>query len=233
MSYAYTYPRPAVTVDIVIFGHDSKDEKNGLSLLLIRRGVEPFKDEWALPGGFLKMDETLDEAARRELSEESGVDNVYLEQLYTFGALERDPRARTVSVAYFALVETSKFKLKASTDAVEAKWFPIGRQPKLAFDHSRIVKVAIQRLQNKIRYEPIGFELLPKQFTLSQLQELHEAVLGETLDKRNFRKKILSFGVLKELGRKVENVRHRSPQLFSFDETKFKSLTKKGRKYEI
>ena len=231
MKFSYAYARPEVTVDIVIFGYDH--ESADLSLLLIERNRQPFLGEWALPGGFIHMDETLEEAARRELREEAGVKDVYLEQLYTFGALKRDPRDRVISVAYYALVERKRLVLKAGTDAACAKWFPVAKPPRLAFDHKEIVKIAVQRLRGKIRYEPIGFELLPQQFTLTQLQMLYEVILDQPLDKRNFRKKILSFGVLKPAKKKLADVPYRAPQLFSFDEGTYKSLLKSGTKYEI
>ncbi len=233
MSFSYEYPRPNLTVDIVVMGYHDDLGEGSLSLLLIKRGTEPFKDRWALPGGFVRLEETLEEAAVRELSEEAGVRNVFLEQLYTFGAVQRDPRDRVVSVAYYALVESTKFKLKASTDASDAKWFPVDRLPKLAFDHSEIVKTAVLRLRNKVRYEPIGFELLPRKFTLSQIQKLYELILGQDLDKRNFRRKILSYGILKELDDKLEDVPYRSPSLYKFDEAKYRALAKSGFKYEI
>src|SRR5438876_559217 len=192
MPYTYKYPRPALTVDCVVFGYDEGE----LKVLLIQRGLEPFKGRWALPGGFVRVDETLDKAARRELDEETGLKDVFLEQLYTFGAVDRDPRERVVSVAYYALVKLSDHRAKAATDAASAEWFPISKVPKLAFDHADILATALTRLKGKVRYQPIGFELLPPKFTLSQLQHLYEAVLGSELDKRTFRKNVLSFGLL-------------------------------------
>src|SRR5437667_3092417 len=192
LPYSYQYPRAALTVDCVVFGFDEGE----LKVLLIQRGLEPFKGRWALPGGFVHVDETLDAAARRELDEEAGLRNVFLEQLYTFGAVDRDPRERVVSVAYYALVKLSEHRAKAATDAADAEWFPISKVPKLAFDHADILATALTRLKGKVRYQPIGFELLPPKFTLSQLQHLYEAVLETELDKRNFRKKVLSFGLL-------------------------------------
>ena len=185
MPYTYQYPRAALTVDCVVFGFDESE----LKVLLIQRALEPFKGKWALPGGFVHVDETLDEAARRELAEEAGLKNVFLEQLYSFGAVNRDPRERVISVTYYALVKLSGHNPEAATDAKKAKWFPVSKLPKLAFDHADMVVMALARLQGKVRYHPIGFELLPEEFTLSQLQHLYEAVLGTELDKRNFRKK--------------------------------------------
>src|SRR5438309_1819582 len=166
MPYTYQYPRAALTVDCVVFGFDDAE----LKVLLIQRGLEPFKGKWALPGGFVRVDETLDDAARRELAEEAGLKDVFLEQLYSFGALDRDPRERVVSVAYYALVKLSDHRAKAATDACDAAWFAVSEATNLAFDHDRILAVAHERLRNKVRYQPIGFELLPPRFTLSQLQ---------------------------------------------------------------
>src|SRR5438105_4136935 len=178
MAYTYQYPRAALTVDCVVFGFDEGD----LKVLLVERGLEPFKGRWALPGGFVRVDETLDAAARRELQEEAGLTNVFLEQLYTFGAVDRDPRERVVSVAYYALVKLSDHRAKAATDAANAEWFPISKVPKLAFDHADILTTALARLKSKVRYQPIGFELLPPKFTLSELQHLYEALLATELD---------------------------------------------------
>lgn len=234
MAFSYEYPRANLAVDIVVFGYQPEIEGlHSLSLLLIQRGLEPFRGQWALPGGFVHIDEDLEQAARRELKEEAGLDNIFLEQLYTFGRVDRDPRERVVSCAYYALVEQSKFKPKAATDAADAKWYPLRKLPKLAFDHAEIVKTADERLRNKVRYEPVGFELLPKQFTLGQLQSLYESILETELDKRNFRKKVLAYGVLKELDRKTENQPHRPSSLYSFDSAKYKSLMKKGLKFDL
>lgn len=229
MSYTYAYPRAALTVDCVVFGFDEAE----LKVLLIQRGLEPFKGRWALPGGFVRLDETLDDAARRELEEEAGLRNVFLEQLYTFGAVGRDPRERIVSVAHFALVKLAAHETKAATDAADAQWFPISKVPKLAFDHAEILATALTRLKGKVRYEPIGFELLPPKFTLSELQHLYEAVLGSELDKRNFRKKVLSFGLLVPLKEKQMAGRHRPAQLFRFDAEKYEKLKKKGFNFEL
>src|SRR5436190_8594109 len=150
MAYTYKYSRPALTVDCVVFGFDDGE----LKVLLIQRGLIPFKGRWALPGGFVRVEETLDEAARRELIEETGLTNVFLEQLYTFGAVDRDPRERVVSVAYFALVKHAEHPAAGATDASDARWFPIGKFPRLAFDHADILMTALARLRAKVRYEP-------------------------------------------------------------------------------
>src|SRR4051794_16654283 len=229
MPHTYQYPRAALTVDCVVFGFDEEE----LKVLLIERGLEPFKGRWALPGGFVRVDETLDAAARRELQEETGLTNVFLEQLYTVGTVDRDPRERVVSVAYYALVKLSEHAAKAATDAANARWFPVSKTPKLAFDHGEILAMALARLQGKVRYQPIGFELLPAKFTLSQLQHLYEAVLNAKLDKRNFRKKVLGFGLLVPLNETQMAGRHRPAQLFRFDTTRYEKLKRKGFNFEI
>ena len=229
MPHTYEYPRPAVTVDCVVFGLDEQD----LKVLLVRRGLPPFEGRWALPGGFVRMEETLDDAARRELREETGLKDVYLEQLYTFGDVRRDPRGRVVSVAYYALVNLADHRVQAATDASDAAWFAATDLPRLAFDHDRILDAASQRLKGKVRYQPIGFELLPEKFTLSQLQRLYETVLERPLDKRNFRKKILSMGVLVETDEVQQDVAHRAARLYRFDEEKYRRLRKKGFNFEI
>jgi len=229
MPHTYQYPRAALTVDCVVFGFD-QDE---LKVLLIQRALEPFKGAWALPGGFVRVDETLDDAARRELDEETGLKDVFLEQLYTFGEIKRDPRERVVSLAHYALVKLSDHKAKAATDAANAEWFPISKLPKLAFDHADIAAAALARLQGKVRYQPIGFELLPPKFTLSELQHLYEAILEIKLDKRNFRKKVLGFGLLLPLKETQMTGRHRPAQLFRFDADKYEKLKKRGFNFEL
>jgi len=229
MPYTYQYPRAALTVDCVVFGFDEGE----LKVLLIQRALDPFKGRWALPGGFVRVEETIDEAARRELEEEAGLRDVFLEQLYTFGEVGRDPRERVVSVAYYALVKLSDHRAKAATDAANAEWFPVSKVPKLAFDHADILATALARLKGKVQYQPIGFELLPPKFTLSQLQHLYEAVLGADLDKRNFRKKVLGFGLLVPLKETQMAGRHRPAQLFSFDADKYEKLKKRGFNFEL
>lgn len=225
----YEYPRPALTVDCVVFGLD-EDE---LEVLLVRRGLEPFAGRWALPGGFVHIDETLDDAALRELQEETGLERVYLEQLYSFGALDRDPRERVITVAYYALVKLSDHKVRAATDAADAAWFAISDLPELAFDHAEIFDVALARLRNKLRYQPIGFELLPKKFTLTQLQRMYEVILERSLDKRNFRKKILAMDLLVELDEVQKDVAHRAARLYKFDDRHYRKLVKQGFSFEI
>jgi 8-oxo-dGTP diphosphatase len=229
MAYTYQYPRAALTVDCVVFGFDNA----GLKILLIQRGLTPFKGKWALPGGFVRADETVDDAARRELAEETGLNNVFLEQLYTFGAVNRDPRERVVSVAYYALVKLAEHPAVGAGDANAAAWFPVAQVPALAFDHAEIVNEALARLRGKVRYEPIGFELLPEKFTLSQLQGLYEAALQTELDKRNFRKKILATTLLVPLREKSLSGAHRPAQLFRFDGRKYEALKKRGFDFDL
>jgi 8-oxo-dGTP diphosphatase len=228
--YNYEYPRPALTVDCIVFGLNAQQE---LKVMLIQRNIPPFQGQWAIPGGFVRIDETLEEAALRELQEETGIHHIFLEQLYTFGDLGRDPRDRTVTVAYFALINLVEQKIQASTDARAAEWFAISNIPQLAFDHNQILQVAIARLRSKIRYEPIGFELLPQNFSLSQLQRLYETVLDRPLDKRNFRKKILGMDLLIDTGKVEHNVAHRAAKLYQFDENKYLQLKQKGFNFEI
>jgi 8-oxo-dGTP diphosphatase len=228
MAYTYEYPRPAVAVDCVIFGLDKTD----LKILLIQRGHDPFKNAWALPGGFVEMEESLEDAARRELEEETGVKDVFFEQLYTFGTPTRDPRGRVISIAYFALVNLDEHPVTAASDADNAAWFPLEKLPTLAFDHKEVLEMAFNRLKAKVRYQPIGFELLPEKFTLPQLQEMYEKILGKKLNKRNFRTKVLKMNILKHVGKQIE-VAHRPASLYSFDNEEYERLTKEGFVFEI
>jgi 8-oxo-dGTP diphosphatase len=229
MTHTYEYPRAALAVDCVVFGLDEAD----LKVLLIQRRLQPFQHAWALPGGFVHIDETLDNAARRELAEEAGVTDVYLEQLYTFGGLDRDPRERVVTVAYFALAKLSDHRIRAATDAMGVGWFSLDELPKLAFDHAEIVGRARDRLRGKVRYAPVGFELLPPRFSLTQLQRLYEIILGSDLDKRNFRKKILAMDLIVETDEVEQNVRHRAARLYRFDRRKYDRLAKQGFSFAI
>jgi 8-oxo-dGTP diphosphatase len=233
MAYTYEYPRPSLTVDCVIFG---LDESVKLKILLIQRGHDPFKDSWALPGGFVDMDETLEHAALRELKEETGVEDVFIEQLYTFGTPNRDPRGRVVTVVYYALINLSEYKIGADSDAKDVRWFEIDNLPELAFDHADILALSIARLRSKVRYQPLGFELLPQTFTLTQLQKLYETILGlpkeKGLNKRNFRTKILKMNILKEVSIQ-KGVAHRPAQLYCFDEARYQQLHKEGFNFEI
>lgn len=222
--FTYAYPRPSVTVDIVVYGYDGGRQ---LKLLLIQRGSEPFQGSWALPGGFVDMDEDLEAAALRELEEETGVRDLFVEQLYTFGTPGRDPRGRVISVAYFSLVNLQDHPAVAASDAAQAEWFSLNELPELAFDHSEVIKMANDRLAAKVRYQPIGFELLPAQFTLGQLQQLYETVLNvdKGFNKRNFRTRILRTGILEEVGRQ-QNVAHRPAVLYKFNQENYERLAR-------
>ena len=233
MPYTYEYPRPSLTVDCVVFGLEGLDDAASLRVLLIERAHDPFAGCWALPGGFVDMDEDLETAARRELEEETGLRLSYLEQLYTFGAPDRDPRGRVVSVAWFALVQALDHVPESGSDAAQASWHPVADLPPLAFDHRRILRMAHQRLRAKIRYAPIGFELLPDTFTLRQLQHLYEVILEKPLDKRNFRRKVLSMGVLEETGELEQDVAHRAARLYRFNEARYRALSDDGFDFEI
>lgn len=200
-----------LTVDLVVL----TIRDGALHVLLIQRGIEPFKGRWALPGGFILKGESLEDAARRELEEETGVDDVYLEQLYTFGEPGRDPRGRVVTVAYYALI-ASDVEVMGGSDAVEAKWYPVSRTPSLAFDHKGILEYTIERIRNKLEYTTVGFELLPRKFTLSMLQQVYELILGKELDKRNFRRKIEMLDQLVPLEEWHQDGPARPAQLFRF-----------------
>lgn len=208
--HQYAHPHPAVTVDVVVF--TIRDRK--LKLLLVRRGSEPYRGKWALPGGFVRADEGLDAAARRELQEETGVSGVFLEQLYTFGEPKRDPRERVITVAYYALIPSDKLQLRAASDAEAVGWFAMDELPKLAFDHAEIVSMAHQRLVAKLDYSTIAFAFMPKKFTLSELQEVYEIIRQEEIDKRNFRKWILSLNQIEETDEERRGGIHRPAKLF-------------------
>lgn len=227
--YCYDYPRPALTTDCIIFGFDEVE----LKVLLIERGIEPYKGHWAFPGGFVQMDETTEEGAKRELFEETGLQNIFIEQLFTFSDVDRDPRGRVVSVAYYALVNLKDHHAIAGDDAKTARWFSVKDIPPLAFDHDQVFRMAMYRLKGKIRYQPIGFELLPKKFTFTELQHLYEVILEIKLDRRNFRKKILKMDLLIELDEKQENVAHKAATFFKFNKTKYEELINKGFNFEI
>jgi 8-oxo-dGTP diphosphatase len=208
--FCYRYPHPALTTDVVLF--TLRDAT--LQLLLIRRRNPPFQGQWALPGGFLDMDEDLAACALRELKEETGIGNVYLEQLYTFGAPGRDPRERVISVAFYGLAPSESITLRPASDATEAAWFAFNELPQLAFDHRQIVDKAHERLVAKLDYSTIAFQFLPKQFTLSELQDVYEIIRSEPLDKRNFRKWILGRDLIEETGGERRNGSHRPAKLF-------------------
>jgi len=190
------YERPSVTVDVIIF----TVRDNDLKVLLIRRKYWPGEGMWAIPGGFVHMDESLEEAARRELAEETGVENVYLEQLYTFGDPGRDPRTRVITVAYLALVDAGQLQPRAADDAADVGWFSVHDLPPLAFDHVDILKCALQRLRHKLESTALGSLFMPEEFTLSELRRAYERILNEKLDSRRFRCRILAADILEEIG---------------------------------
>lgn len=210
------YDRPSVTVDVLVFAIVDQQ----LQVALIKRGIAPFKGRWAIPGGFVHIDESLEDAARRELAEEAGVQGVFLEQLYTFGAPDRDPRGRVITVAYYALVPDQQVTLIASTDAHEARWYPVDSLPPLAFDHKQILNLALERLKSKLEYSNIAYSLLPPQFRLTELQQVYETILGRPLDKRNFRKRMLSLGLLEATRQVDKSGAHRPAQLYRFKKRK-------------
>ena len=209
-TYQYPYPHPAVTTDIVVF----TIRRQHLQLLLIRRGNEPYKGKWALPGGFLNIGEDLESCAMRELAEETGIKDVYLEQLYTFGKPDRDPRERVISVTYYALTPSSQMEPKAASDAADAGWFPVDDLPDLAFDHLEIISLGHQRLMAKLNYSTIAFQFLSERFTLSELQQVYEIIRNQPLDKRNFRKWILALDRIEETDELLRNSNHRPARLY-------------------
>ena len=208
--YQYKYPHPAVTTDIVIFTLRDKQ----LKVLLIMRGGDPYQGKWALPGGFVRLDEDLETGARRELAEETGISGVYLEQLYTFGAVDRDPRERVITIAYYALIPSDKIQLQAATDAEAVGWFSLNALPPLAFDHQDIIAMAHQRLVAKLDYSTIAFQFMPREFTLSDLQEVYEIILRAEMDRRNFRKWILALEQIEETGEERREGAHRPAKLY-------------------
>jgi len=214
----------AIAVDVVLFAIQG----GTLKVLLVKRRQPPYRGAWALPGGIVGSDESVDDAALRELQEETNIGTIYLEQLYTFGEPTRDPRGRVITVAYYALVNWQQFQLKAHQRVTEADWFPVKRLPPLAFDHRRIVDYALERLQSKINYTTVGFQLLPRQFTLTEMQGSYEVILGRRLDKRNFRRKMLQLGILKGTPEFQANGRQRPARLYTFTEPKVVKLQEKG-----
>ena len=226
-TYTYDYPRPAVTTDCVIFGYDGKE----LKVLLIERGIEPFKGCWAFPGGFLNMDEDALAGARRELKEETGLEDAFIEQFHTFSEPGRDPRGRVITIAHYALVKIQE--VEGGDDAAQARWFPIGEVPPLAFDHDRILRMAISRLKERIHFEPVGFELLPDVFTMPQLQNLYEAILEVHFDRRNFASKMLKLGILEDTGDRPAGASSRIPVSYRFNKEKYHELKAKGFRLEF
>ena len=212
--YHYKYPHAAMTTDSVVFGFDGKC----LHILLVERGGEPCKGMWALPGGFLNMDETVEECAARELKEETSVDNIYLEQFHVFSRVDRDPRERVLTVAFLALVRKADYHVIAGDDANKAMWFEADQLPPLAFDHREIIAMARQRLQTILQTRPIAFRLLDEKFSMAELQHIFEAINGVAYDRRNFARKMASSGFLRDEGISTVAVHNRFPRLYSFDE---------------
>jgi 8-oxo-dGTP diphosphatase len=206
------YERPSVTVDVVIFSLIDND----LQVLLVKRKYAPFAGFWAIPGGFVRIDESLEDAAARELAEETGVTGVFIEQLYTFGDPDRDPRTRVITVTYFALVPHDVIKHHPGDDAAETGWFSMNNLPEMAFDHEEILAYARTRLRYKLEYTSVGFQLLPDVFTLTELQKAYEIILVESLDKRNFRRKILSADILEETGKRKKEGEGRPAMLYRY-----------------
>lgn len=231
LKYQYEFPMAALTVDGVVFGFDPLDARNPLKVLMIRRGEDPFKGQWAFPGGHVSIisGEGLEDAVRREVQEETSSSFEYLEQLYTFADPGRDPRGRYVTVAYFALVRKEDHEdVEGLDDADRADWIPIQKltRMKLAFDHNQILALALKRLQAKVRYAPIGFELLPRVFTIKQIQQLYEAILRKKLDPSNFRRRITSMGILEVVG-------ETKPRTYRFDKKAYEKAVERGFNFEV
>lgn len=226
-NYHYKYPHPSVTTDCVIFGFDG----NKLKVLLVERGIEPFKGRWAFPGGFLKMDENAHEGALRELREETGLNNAYIRQFHTFTDPARDPRERVITIAHYALVRLQE--VKGGDDAARAEWFALDEVPALAFDHDRILRMALKELRKQIHFEPVGFELLPPKFTVKQLQQLYEAILDVKFDRRNFYNKMKHLGILTRLDETIHNSPQKEAFLFKFNKEKYDELKHQGFRLEF
>lgn len=219
----------SISIDCVIFGFDGQ----GLKILLIKRKNQPSQGMWALPGGFIKTNENLDDSAHRILKELTGAKNIYMEQVHTFGEVNRYPLRRVITITYYALVKPGHYELNAGSDADQVDWFPVDKIPKLPFDHKNIFKHSLEKLRSKVRSKPIGFELLPKKFSLTDLQNLYEVILGEELDKRNFRKKILKMKILVDLKEKQKGVAHRAASLYQFDQKNYAIMKEKGIVFDL
>lgn len=217
--YTYKYPHPAVTTDCIVFGFDGTK----LNLLLINRGIEPYKGSWALPSGFMKIDETAEQGALRELQEETGVKDIYIEQMQAFTAVDRDPRERVMTIAFMAFVRQEKYEVIAGDDAAKAQWFPVKSLPQLAFDHKEIITLALDKLRWKMTYEPLAFRLLNKTFTISQLQTIYEVVFDKRFDRRNFHKKLTSLGYIIPTEEQQKTI-CRPSTLYTFDERKYREV---------
>lgn len=218
-----------LSIDCVIFGFDNK----GLEVLLIRRAIDPFRGEWALPGGFVLKDEDIDNAAKRILTDTSGIEDIFMEQFYVFGDIDRYPERRVITIGYYALVSPDKYNLHPGLDTSEVNWFPYDQIKKLPFDHNKIINTALGKLRIRVRRQPIGFELLPQKFTLPKLQLLYESILDTKLDKRNFRKKLLKMNLLSKLEEKEKDNVRRAANLYKFDKKNYKKLINKGFNFDL
>lgn len=227
LKYHYKYPHPSVTTDCVIFGFDGSN----LKVLLVQRGIEPYKGRWAFPGGFLRMDESAEEGALRELREETGLQGAYIKQFHTFSDPKRDPRERVITIAYYALVKLQE--VIGGDDAAQARWFALNEVPSLAFDHDQILRRAEQELRKQIHFEPIGFELLPEKFTMKELQQLYEAILKVKFDRRNFYNKMLHLGILTQLDETVKNSPKKEAFLYRFNPEMYEEMKNKGFRLEF
>ena len=219
----------SVTIDSVVFGF----EKGHLEILLVKHGRGIKKGEWGLPGGWIKRDEGIDQAASRLLKELTGIEDIYLEQLKAFGAPDRFPLGRIITIGYYALINKEQYDIKAGYTASEAQWFRMDKIPDLIYDHGEILKFSIKKLRLRVKQAPIGFNLLPEKFTLLQLMQLYEEILGMKLDKPNFRRKFLKMKLMVDLKEKEKNVPHRAAKLYSFDDEVYKKLTEKGFNFEF
>jgi len=219
----------ALSIDCLIFGF----KKSELDILLVQHGEGISKGKWALPGGWIKYNESTDGAATRILNDLTGVSNIYLEQLRTFGDVHRYPSKRVITIAYYALVKPENYTLHAGFTAADAQWFKISEVPEMPYDHKNILDEGLAYLKHKVRHEPIGFNLLPKKFTLLQLQELYEAILDKKLDKPNFRRKLMRMNLLEPCKEKQTDVSHRAASLYRFDKRAYNHLKEKGFMFEL
>lgn len=229
MSEIDSFFKSAFSVENVIFGFDGGD----LKVLLIQRGAAPYKSKWALPGDLVYPNEDLDAAAARVLDQLTNLKGVYLEQVRAFGSVDRHPLGRVIAIAYFSLVKVNEFEISPAAAAQKAKWHSLASANELAFDHSEILDACLRQLKIKVRMAPVGFELLPPKFTLSELQNLYEALLETELDKRNFRKKILSMNLLHDLNELQEGVSHRPAKLYQFDKERYRRFLEKGYSFDL
>lgn len=218
-----------ISIDCVIFGF----EKSVFEILLVKRARKPHKGSWALPGGFVKKGELIEDATKRILEVTTGVKNIYLEEVAVFDQVDRFPLWRVFTIGYFALISPEDYKLTTGIDTTEVKWFKINELPELPFDHKHIIEVALKKLRTRVKYKPIGFELLHQKFTLPQLQTLYEVILGKKLDKRNFRKKIMKMNLLRKLNEKDSNNKRRAAYLYKFDKHNYNKLVEKGFIFEL